>query len=133
MLDDTKENFQNYKEDQGRLVQNLRVQLDETKDIIERLRDSKEREIKRMREKFENERKMETEKYQFEYDKLREEIQLFTRKLGQEENMNKQLSMINYKLQNNIKDIGKDFYGRDDDDFAILNERRGVKSGVFYP
>jgi len=36
-----------------------------------------------------DELRKETEKYQFEYDKLREEIQLFARKLGQEENLNK--------------------------------------------
>jgi hypothetical protein len=35
-----------------------------------------------MKEKFEDEKRKETEKYQFEYDKLREEIQLFARKLG---------------------------------------------------
>lgn len=89
LLDDTKENFKTHKEDQERLIRNLRLQLDETKDIIDRLRESKDRELKRIRDKFDEERRVETEKYQFEYDKLREEIQLFARKLGQEENMNK--------------------------------------------
>jgi phage host-nuclease inhibitor protein Gam len=60
----------------------MRVQLDETKEIIERLKEGKEREVKRVRDKMEEEKRRETEKYQFEYDKLREEIQLFTRKLG---------------------------------------------------
>ena len=59
--------------------------------MIDKIRDTKEREMKRLREKADDERRKEVEKYQFEYDKLREEIQLFARKLGQEENLNKQL------------------------------------------
>jgi vacuolar-type H+-ATPase subunit E/Vma4 len=57
--------------------------------MIDKIRDTKEREMKRLREKADDERRKEVEKYQFEYDKLREEIQLFARKLGQEENLNK--------------------------------------------
>ena len=34
--------------------------------------------------------------------------------------------MLNYKLQNNLTDLGRDFGGRDDD-------YRGVKSSTFYP
>mmetsp|Transcript_33486 Transcript_33486/g.51420 ORF Transcript_33486/g.51420 Transcript_33486/m.51420 type:complete len:108 (+) Transcript_33486:1476-1799(+) len=100
--------------------------------MIERIREGKDRELKRIKDRFDDERRKESEKYQFEYDKLREEIQLIQRKLGQEENMNKQLSVINYKLQNNLKDIGKDFYNKDDD-FAFINERPGVKKDMFYP
>ena len=68
------------------------------------------------------------ERYQFEFDKLREEIQLFARKLGQEENLNKQLSMLNYKLQNNLTDLGRDF-GKDDPDYYAKDIRRST----FYP
>ena len=42
--------------------------------MIDRIRESKDRELKRMRDKFDDERRKEAEKYQFEYDKLREEI-----------------------------------------------------------
>lgn len=42
--------------------------------MIERIRETKDREQKRMRDKFEDEKRKECEKYQFEYDKLREEI-----------------------------------------------------------
>ena len=100
--------------------------MDETKDMIERIRESKDRELKRIKDKADDERRKEAEKYQFEYDKLREEIQLFARKLGQEENLNKQLSMLNYKLQNNLGDLGRDFAGRDID-------TAGVKGSLFYP
>ena len=98
LLEDSKEDYGSHKQDQNRLIQNLRLQLDETKDMIDRIRETKDREMKSVRDKFDEEKRKECEKYQFEYDKLREEIQLFARKLGQEENLNKQLSMLNYKL-----------------------------------
>ena len=42
--------------------------------MIDRIRETKDREMRRMRDKMEDEKRKETEKYQFEYDKLREEI-----------------------------------------------------------
>lgn len=42
--------------------------------MIDRIRETKDREMKRLRDKADDERRKETEKYQFEYDKLREEI-----------------------------------------------------------
>ena len=93
--------------------------------MIDRIRETKDREMKRIRDKFDDEKRKECEKYQFEYDKLREEIQLFARKLGQEENLNKQLSMLNYKLQNNLTDMGKNYGGDDEDLYA--------KKSIFYP
>ena len=45
------------------MIKNLRLQLDETKEIIDRLRESKDRDLKRIRDKFDDERRMETEKY----------------------------------------------------------------------
>ena len=67
----------------------MRKQLDETHEIIERVKETKEREFKKLREKADEEIRRETDKYQFEYDKLREEINMFQRRLGQEESMNK--------------------------------------------
>lgn len=125
LLEDSKEDYGSHKQDQNRLIQNLRLQLDETKDMIDRIRETKDREMKRVRDKFDEEKRKECEKYQFEYDKLREEIQLFARKLGQEENLNKQLSMLNYKLQGNLTDLGKN-YGRDDEDIY-------ARKSIFYP
>lgn len=109
LLEDGKEDYTAFKNDQGRLAANLRLQMDETKEMIDRIREQKDRELTRLRERFDEERRKEAQKYQFEYDKLREEIQLFARKLGQEENLNKQLSMLNYKLQNNLGEVGKGF------------------------
>ena len=70
------------KENQDSLIKNLRVQLEETKEIINQLKDSKEREFKKLREKCDEEVRRETDKYKFEYDRLRDEIQMFQRKLG---------------------------------------------------
>ena len=57
--------------------------------MISKIKDTKEREFKKLREKCDEEIRKETDKYQFEYDKLREEINMFQRRLGQEESLNK--------------------------------------------
>ncbi len=62
------------KENQEVLIRNLRVQLEETKELIVALKEGKEREFKKLREKCDEEVRRETDKYQFEYDKLRDEI-----------------------------------------------------------
>lgn len=41
----------------------MRLQLDETKEMIDRIRETKDRELKRVRDKFEEEKRKETEKY----------------------------------------------------------------------
>ena len=40
MMEDGKEDHSSYKTDQTRLLQNLRLQMDETKEMIERIRES---------------------------------------------------------------------------------------------
>ena len=89
MLEDLKRDANNLKENQNSLIVNLRVQLDETREMIDKVKDNKEREFKKLREKCDEEMRREGEKYQFEYDKLREEINMFQRRLGQEESLNK--------------------------------------------
>jgi chromosome segregation ATPase len=54
---------------QDSLIKNLRLQLDETRDVISNLKDSKEREFKKLRDKCDEEIRRETDKYQFEFDK----------------------------------------------------------------
>lgn len=53
------------------------MQLDESQEIILKVKETKEREFKKLREKADEEIRRETDKYQFEYDKLREEINMF--------------------------------------------------------
>lgn len=77
MLEDLKRDGNNLKENQNSLIVNLRLQLDETREMIEKVKDNKEREFKKLREKCDEEMRRESEKYQFEYDKLREEINMF--------------------------------------------------------
>ena len=67
--------------------------MDETNDMIESLKGAKHHEFKKLREKCDEDIRRETDKYQFEYDKLREEINMFQRRLGQEESLNKQLAV----------------------------------------
>lgn len=81
-MDNLKQDAANLKENQGSIIVNLRKQLDETNDMIESLKDTKHREFKKLREKCDEDIRRETEKYQFEYDKLREEINMFQRRLG---------------------------------------------------
>lgn len=104
-MDSLKGDAANLKENQNSIIGNLRKQLDETNDMIESLKDQKHREFKKLREKCDEDIRRETDKYQFEYDKLREEINMFTRRLGQEETLNKQLGVQNTKIANNLSDL----------------------------
>ena len=77
LMDTFKTDAANLKDNQNSLIKNLRMQLEESHEIIERIKETKEREFKKLREKTDEEIRRETEKYQFEYDKLREEINMF--------------------------------------------------------
>ena len=59
LMEDSKEDYGAYKSDNNRLVQNLRLQMDETKEMIDRIRETKDREMVRIREKFDDERRKE--------------------------------------------------------------------------
>ena len=63
MLEDLKRDGNNLKENQNSLIVNLRMQLDETREMIEKVKDNKEREFKKLREKYDEENRRETEKY----------------------------------------------------------------------
>ena len=76
-MDNFKKDAENLKENQNSLIKNLRTQLEETHEIIGRVKETKEREFRKLREKADEEIRRETDKYQFEYDKLREEINMF--------------------------------------------------------
>ena len=90
MLDTRAKDSEVVKANQKALLDNLRMQLEETKEMNSRIKQDKEREFRKLREKCDEEIRRETDKYQFEYDKLREEIQMFQRKLNQEENVNQE-------------------------------------------
>ena len=132
MLEDLKRDASNLKENQNSLIINLRMQLDETREMIDKVKDTKEREFKKLREKCDEEVRRESEKYQFEYDKLREEINMFTRRLGQEESLNKQLAVQNTKLGNNLSDLrGQIMVERTEEGIDLF--RGGPTFNSFYP
>ena len=57
---------------QDSLIKNLRLQLDETKEVIGTLKESKEREFRKLRDKCDEEIRRETDKYQFELNEIYE-------------------------------------------------------------
>lgn len=88
------------------------------------LKEGKEREFKKLREKCDEEVRRETDKYQFEYDKLRDEIQMFQRRLGQEESLNKQLGSLNLKMQQNMGELRNQY------NIEVNEERLDILAGV---
>ena len=92
--------------------------------MIVGLKDGKEREFKKLREKCDEEVRRETDKYQFEYDKLRDEIQMFQRRLGQEESLNKQLGSLNHKMQQNMGELRNQY------NIEVNEERLDILAGV---
>lgn len=58
------------------------MQLNETREMIVKLRENKDKEYKKLKERYEDERRREGEKYQFEYEKLKNEIALMQKRLG---------------------------------------------------
>lgn len=73
--------------------------------MINKMRENKDKEFKKLKERFEDEARRETEQYQIEYEKLKNEIILMSRRLGQEEHYNKELAILNNKLQNNLTSL----------------------------
>ena len=93
------------KEEQARLIENLRQQLDETRAHIIEIKDEKQREFKKNKERHEDQRRREQDQYTFELEKLRNEIALSQKRLGQEEHFSKELAIINNKLQSNLTTV----------------------------
>ena len=88
------------------MIENLRLQLTETREMIVKLRENKDKEYKKLKERYEDERRREQEKYQFEYEKLKNEVAIVSKRLGQEEHFSKELAILNNKLQSNVSAIG---------------------------
>jgi chromosome segregation ATPase len=86
------------KDEQSRLIDNLRLQLNETRERLVELKDEKQKEFKKVKERFEDQRRREADQYTFELEKLRSEIAIAQKRLGQEEHFSKELAIINNKL-----------------------------------
>ncbi len=93
------------KEEQARLIEGLRVQLNEARDRIVEMKEDKQKEFKKIKERYEDQRRREQDQYTYELEKLRNEIALSQKRLGQEEHFSKELAIINNKLQSNLTTI----------------------------
>lgn len=81
-MDEYREDASGVKEEQARLIENLRQQLDETRAHIIEMKDEKQREFKKNKERYEDQRRREQDQYTFELEKLRNEIALSQKRLG---------------------------------------------------
>jgi len=77
-----------------------------------------------LREKCDEDIRRESDKYQFEYDKLREELQMFQRKLTQEENVNGEFSKLNQRLNNVLGDLRNQYKS------GLEEEETDIMTGV---
>ena len=62
------------------------------------MKEEKAKEFRKLKERGDDIQRREAEKYQFELDKLRAEVALVSKRLGQEEHFSKELAIINNKL-----------------------------------
>ena len=83
------------------------------------MRENKDKEFKKLKEKYEDDKRRESDQYQHEYEKLKNEIALMQRKLGQEEHYNKELAVLNNKLQHNITNVRVGSFGSKGNDGPI--------------
>ena len=56
------------------MIENLRLQLNETREMIVKMRDNKDKEYRKLKERFEDEKRRESEQFQLEYEKLKNEV-----------------------------------------------------------
>ena len=75
-MDEYRVDASGVKEEQARLIDNIRQQLDETRAHIIEIKDEKQREFKKNKERYEDQRRREQDQYTFELEKLRNEIAL---------------------------------------------------------
>lgn len=62
-LEEIKSDSTTYKSDQNQLIENLRLQLNETREMINKMRENKDKEFKKMKERYDDERRRESEQY----------------------------------------------------------------------
>ena len=101
-LEEIRNDTSQVKDEQARLIENLRLQLNETREQIVQMKEDKQKEFKKIKERHEDQRRRETDQHAFELDKVRNEMALAQKRLGQEEHFSKELAIINNKLQGNL-------------------------------
>ena len=63
MMDSLKSDSKDQKESHTVITSNLRMQLEETKEIVSKVKETKEREFRKLREKCDEDIRRETDKY----------------------------------------------------------------------
>ena len=120
-LDEHRSDSTHLKDEQTRLIDNLRLQLNETRDSLTQMKEDRQKEFKKIKERYEDQRRREADQYAFDLEKLRSEVALAHKRIGQEEHFSKELAIINNKLQTNISSIG-----------GGSSKQAPVKSATFY-
>ena len=62
-IEDYKQSNHAIKEDQSALIDNLKIQLNATREMLDKIKENKDREFKKLKERYEDERRRETEQY----------------------------------------------------------------------
>jgi hypothetical protein len=75
-LEELRSDSSKFKEEQSRLIDNLRIQLNETRDKLTEMKEEKQKEFKKLKERYEDQRRREADQNTFELEKLRNEIAL---------------------------------------------------------
>jgi len=75
-LEELRSDCSKRKEEQNRLIDNLRIQLNETRDKLTEMKEEKQKEFKKLKERYEDQRRREADQNTFELEKLRNEIAL---------------------------------------------------------
>ena len=65
MLEGFKSDSKNQTENHAVMTGNLRMQLEETREMVSKVKETKEREFRKLREKCDEDIRRETDKYQF--------------------------------------------------------------------
>ena len=81
-MDQYREDTTGVKSEQARLIENLRLQLEETRARIVEMKDEKQHEFKKIKERYDDQRRREADQYTFELEKLRNESALSQKRLG---------------------------------------------------
>lgn len=73
-LDEFRKDSGQLKDEQGRLIENLRIQLNETRDRLTEAKTEKQKEFKKLKERHEDQRRREAEQSAFALEQLRGEV-----------------------------------------------------------
>ncbi len=117
-LEQTKDQNKEYNGDLKQLVEVQRQEIEDMRDNVQRLKADNEKQVRKAKERYEDQYRHESEKYQRDYEVLRQEMHIMQRKLGSEEQLNRELGNINRRQDDQRAQYAQshkpDFMGADD-------------------